>query len=243
MVGEPSEIEKKLADKGKDLSFSEAAVRLDFWYMAITSMIVIGTSRLFDENAETLGMHIESQEEMIQETYGVFEVIGAVVMGTLLTLFRSKLSPSSMVVLLTLLAGLGQFAMVWPSEVTSTEPMRVAVSTAAFAEGGFLVAIASLCHEEYGTENFGILFGTMLSFGAVGLYGFDEIFFPNIFSWYATENAAGVHYFKSYGKWNEFLFTCLAGAYGVVFLLSIVSHISIRAIERAKKDELVMVNF
>ena len=51
MVGEPSEIEKSLANKGGDLSFAEAAVRLDFWYMAICSMIVIGTSRLFDENA------------------------------------------------------------------------------------------------------------------------------------------------------------------------------------------------
>lgn len=56
LIGEPSDIEKKLAGKGDDLEFSQAAVRLDFWYMGVVSMIVIGASRLFDENAISLGM-------------------------------------------------------------------------------------------------------------------------------------------------------------------------------------------
>ena len=51
LVGEPSDIEKQLSKKGSDLSFSEAAQRLDFWYLSICAMIVIGTSRLFDGNA------------------------------------------------------------------------------------------------------------------------------------------------------------------------------------------------
>lgn len=107
MVGEPSEIEKALSNKGADLSFSEAAVRIDFWYMSFTAMVVIGASRMFDENAQDLGLHIDEKEEMIQETYGVFEVIGACVMGSLLTFFRSKLQPSMMVVLVVLIGGLG----------------------------------------------------------------------------------------------------------------------------------------
>jgi len=57
LVGEPSDIEKHLADKGVDLSFGEAAQRLDFWYLSICSMIVIGTSRMFNENADALGLH------------------------------------------------------------------------------------------------------------------------------------------------------------------------------------------
>ena len=38
---------------------------MDFWYYAICSMIVIGTSRLFYGNAEALGMHNDKKEEMI----------------------------------------------------------------------------------------------------------------------------------------------------------------------------------
>ena len=59
--------------------------------------------------------------------------------------------------------------------------MQFACGSAAFAEGGMLVALASLVHEEFGTENFGLLYGTFLSFGAVGLFAGDEVFFPNIF--------------------------------------------------------------
>ena len=77
--------------------------------------------------------------------------------------------------------------MIWPDSFTLMDPMRTAVATASFAEGGLLVAMASFCHEEYGTENFGIIFGTMMSFGAVGLFAYDELMFPNIFEWFAQE--------------------------------------------------------
>ena len=56
MVGEPSDIEKKLSNKGEDHTFEQVATRIDFWYLSICSMIVIGTSRMFDENAEALGL-------------------------------------------------------------------------------------------------------------------------------------------------------------------------------------------
>jgi len=100
---------------------------------------------------------------------------------------------------MTLVGAIGQLAMIYPSSVTFADPMLVAVASASFAEGGTLVALASFVHEEYGTEEFGILLGTFLSFGAVGLFAYDEVFFPNIFDWYATENASGTKYFKSYG--------------------------------------------
>ncbi len=51
LVGEPSDIEKKLSNKGEDLDFKDAAQRIDFWYLSFISMIVIGTSRMFDENS------------------------------------------------------------------------------------------------------------------------------------------------------------------------------------------------
>ena len=59
MVGEPSDIEKKLSNKGNDVEFGEAAQRVDFWYISIVAMFVIGTSRMHDENAELLSLRNE----------------------------------------------------------------------------------------------------------------------------------------------------------------------------------------
>jgi len=52
-------------------------------------MFIIGMARVFDENAEVLGMGDDDRETMISETYSVFEVLGAVFIGSFLTIFRS----------------------------------------------------------------------------------------------------------------------------------------------------------
>lgn len=108
------------------------------------------------------------------------------------------------------------------------EPILVSVATSALAEGGLFVALASFVHEEYGTENFGVLYGTMLAFGGAGLFTFDEVFFPTIFEWYATETAAGYQAFNTYGQWNVFLFSVLAVLYLLCTILAIVSHVSVQ---------------
>ena len=107
MVGEPSDIEKKLSNKGEDLDFKDAAQRIDFWYLSIVSMFVIGTSRMFDENSQALALHDDDKTDEIENTFGVFEVFGAVVAGILLTFFRAQLRSTSVVAILVVLAGLG----------------------------------------------------------------------------------------------------------------------------------------
>lgn len=110
----------------------------------------------------------------------MYEVLGAFIMGCIMTFFRSKVRPSLVLVIVVFIAMLGQLAMVWPESCTFADPMLVAVGSSAFAEGGLLVALACFCHEEYGTENFGILYGFFLTFGVAGLFALDEIFFPNV---------------------------------------------------------------
>ena len=105
-MGEPSDIEKKLSNKGVDKTFSEAAERVDFWFMCFIAMFLIGMARVFDENAEALGMGDETLENLIGETYGVYEVIGAVTVGSFLTMFRSKVRPSLSVILCCIIGGL-----------------------------------------------------------------------------------------------------------------------------------------
>ena len=65
LVGEPSDIEKKLSNKGVDKKFGEAAQRIDFWYSCIIAMFTIGIARIFDENADDLGMGDDDRADMI----------------------------------------------------------------------------------------------------------------------------------------------------------------------------------
>ena len=179
---------------------------------------------------------------MIEDTFGVYEVVGAFVCGVIMTMFRSKVSPSLMVIFTLIVGCLGMIPMIFAKSLTLAA-MEIAVASASFAEGGLMVSLASFVHEEYGTENFGILYGAMLTFGAAGLFAADEIYFPGIFEWYAEENAQGVKYFKTYGKWNEFLFTSLAVSYAICFVLAIISHISVKRREAASSSKLAMIKF
>ena len=167
--------------------------------------------------------------------------MGATVCGTLLTLFRAKIRPTFMIVLLMIVGFLGQVTMIYPEYFD--DAMKLAVASASFVEGALMVTLASFVHEEYGTENFGLLYGTFLTFGAAGLYANDEVFFPNLVDWYSEENAVGVKYFKAYGKWNVFLFSCLSGLYFLSILLAAISHYSIKKREEAEGQKLVMVKF
>jgi len=76
--------------------------------------------------------------------------------------------------------------MIYPESFTSIDPMLIAVASASFAEGGLLMGLASFVHEEYGTEEFGMLFGSLLSFGAIGIFAFDETLFPSVANRFAV---------------------------------------------------------
>ena len=121
--------------------------------------------------------------------------------------------------------------------------MRLAVAAASFAEGGLMVSVASFCHEEYGTEQIGIIIGTMMTFGAFGLYALDEVFFPNIVAWYSKVDGAGTNSIKHYGQWNVTFFGSLAGLYLICLILAIISHKSVVRLEKAQGQKLAMVKF
>ena len=118
--------------------------------------------------------------------------------------------------------------MIWPDSFSDwVDPLFPAVAAASFAEGGLMVSLASFCHEEYGTDQFGIILGSIMTFGAAGLYALDEVFFPNIFEWYASENGAGSKVLKHFGQWNVTMFSVLLALYIVCLILAIISHRSV----------------
>ena len=121
--------------------------------------------------------------------------------------------------------------------------MRIAVAGASFAEGGLMVSLASHCHEEYGTDQIGILLGTMITFGAGGLFALNEVFFPNLVEWYAKEDGAGSKTLKQYGHWNVTLFGSTAALYLLCLLLAFISHISVVRREKDDGQKLAMVKF
>ena len=67
----------------------------------------------------------------------------------------------------------------------------------------------------------------MMSFGAAGLYALDEVFFPNIFEWYADENGAGQKVLKKYGQWNVTMFSVILALYVICLILASISHRSV----------------
>ena len=177
-------------------------------------------------------------------------MIGAVAMGSLMAMNSlmatfggaKQICKSATVVLVLFISLLGQLPMIWPSQAKEfVDPMRTAVATASFAEGSLLVALASLVHEKYGAKSFGVLYGTMLTFGGVGLYAFNEVFFPSIFEWYSEESVAGYEYFKAYGQWNVFLFSVIASLYFICLILAVVSHISIRKRIEGHQEKVDMI--
>lgn len=147
------------------------------------------------------------------------------------------------IVIFMVIGFIGQAVMIWPNAFTMGDPMIFATKTAAASEGAVLVALASHVHEQYGTEKFGLIFGSMLSFGVVGLYALDEVFIENIFDMFAEVNAAGVLSFKGYGEWNVIMFSVLTGAYFICVILSIVSFILIGQQDEKESHKLVMVKF
>lgn len=48
--------EKALLDKGVDVMLGEAASSLHFWYLAISSGIILGSALLVKSNARTLAL-------------------------------------------------------------------------------------------------------------------------------------------------------------------------------------------
>ena len=112
----------------------------------------------------------------------------------------------------------------------------------AFAHGGFLVAASAFVNEEYGTQAFGLVFGSFLTAGAVGMYGFDEVFFAGIFEVFA-DDVDGVYKLTEYGAWNISIFGACAAAAFVCFLLSLVNYRAVKRRDAATGDVLTMVKF
>ena len=223
MIGEASETEKFIGGKGVDHDFSEVASGMEFWYTCVISMIVIGSSKMVLENTGPFSLGDADMALLCERTFQVCEVSGAFTVGLLLSAVRHKISPSAVICFLTLLMVPSFLLMTYPVEIPLDRPLLVCTVGVAFAHGGFMVAASSMVHEEYGTAAFGLIFGSFLTAGAAGMYGFDEIMLEGIFEMFA-DDVDGVYRLTEYGAWNISIFGVCAAAAAGCFVLALVNH-------------------
>lgn len=55
--------------------------------------------------------------------------------------------------------------------------LKITTGLSAFSEGGFLVALGSYVHEEYGQMHLGVFMGYIITGGAIGIFVFDELIY------------------------------------------------------------------
>ena len=135
---------------------------------------------------------------------------------------NNKARPTQALVVKTFFLLIGCACMITPS-TESTTMAKVLAITAGWAFGGCLVCLAVFVNFEYGTESFGLLYGSFLAAGGFGYYAFNEVLFGQIFSEHAEANYNGVLRLKEYGEWNSQLFTLCLSASFVAFVCTILA--------------------
>ena len=194
------------------------------------------------ENTGPFSLHDTDMALKCERTFQVVEVIGAFSIGFLLTAIRHRISPSGVICFLTLLMVPSYLVMTFPDKIPIQQPLLMTTIGVAFVSGGFLVAASAFVHEEYGTQVFGLIYGSFLTAGVAGMYGFDEVFFAGIFEMFA-DDVDGVYKLTEYGVWNISIFGVCAGAAGICFLLSLINHRAVKRRDSATEDVLHMVKF
>ena len=94
------------------------------------------------------------------------------------------------------------------------------------------MALAAYIHEEFGTHSFGLLYGTLLTFGAVGFYGFNDLFLPGFFEMYEEKFIGQKWSISEFGEWNYYLFGICAI---LAFISAVVTFISSYQINKRDK--------
>lgn len=105
------------------------------------------------------------------------ELVGVMVVGLVLIFIRARITPAFLMIITCFIQVVAQANMLNPGrdESISTETLLViTTSLSAFSIGGFLVSLCTYIHEEYGQKQWGVIFGSILAPGALGILAFDE---------------------------------------------------------------------
>ena len=110
----------------------------------------------------------------VERCFLVATVISAFEGGFMVTKLQTRMRPSYLIVVKTFVLIVACAVMISPSTTTMA---KISAYCAGWALGGVLVGLAVYVHEDYGTEAFGLLYGSFLTAGGFGFYAFNEILF------------------------------------------------------------------
>ena len=61
LLGEPTNVEKKLSNKGKDVDLPDLLLKYDFWLMLLASFIIMGGTRTMQAELEAITLGDEDK--------------------------------------------------------------------------------------------------------------------------------------------------------------------------------------
>ena len=151
------------------------------------------------------------------------EVVGALEAGCAITFMGDRLRPHVVMCIKAFLMIPCLMVMMKPEMFPHAFNITVFIS--AYSSSGWLVALSTFVHEEYGTGMFGVIFGSFLTAGAAGLFAFNEILYAQVIEGYAEYDSQGrPKPWTEYGEWNQALFGIAAGSAFMAFMVTIVSY-------------------
>lgn len=141
---------------------------------------VIGGTRVLWQNSDLLALGNIKLEEDIEQTFTVYDVVGALIAGVLLTFARQYFMPSA---ILTLTLALQTFAYaIMIDKDMMKDHLIHGIKLNAICEGSLFTTLTVFVHEEYGTEQLALALGSIISFGAFGLFVLEEFVIQNLMS-------------------------------------------------------------
>ena len=192
---------------------------------------------MIKENTRPFALHDSAQAQWGERLFLVCQVFSCFEGGLVSVLDQKKMRPSMVICIKTFFLLPACLVMMKPDAIPHA--FYICLFCAAWASGGILQGLCVFVHEEYGLEAFGPIYGMLLTAGAFGFYGFNEVLYAGIFEDYAVaDTLGGEKELKEYGEWNQTLFGLTAGAAFIAFILTVVSHISLKTAEN-KIDNVV----
>lgn len=170
------EVDEEQAELGVDFHLWELKDRVEPWLFAMVTFIIVGLARMMHENVYILCLGKQELGISLLHAFKVSELLGAMMAGLVLTFFRATISPGKMIIIAAFIQVVAQANMLNPDrEDLKTETLlKITTSLAAISEGSYLVSFASYVHEEYGQKQWGVIFGYILTAGAMGYLAIDE---------------------------------------------------------------------
>ena len=232
MFSKPGPTDQFLSSRGKNVKFSEARQKPEFWLFLFAFSIIVAVADVADDRADVIAYNV-NQVERNKRTFQVFELVGAFATGVFLAIFRIYVSPYACLMFNAFLVIVSQILILF-FDVTNNVYFW-SYMFVSFASGSSYVLAGQVAHEDYGDKHFGKILGIFLTGAAVALLIFEKIIFDYLYA-----------YLKPSNGWNNTVkqITFVHIIAGVVaFVFALVSYVKTRKTDGNKDKIAEFVKF